>query len=191
MKASLESNRALTLFFTVLTLSLALNVFLGWRVRGLRAILNQERRQVGISMGTDLSSLPVFDVAGRTTRIDFNANIPTVVYVLSPSCGWCRLNEHNMQVLAARKSSEFRFIGLSSTAENLQQYVSAGHAPFTVYVAGSAESTPGLDFRTTPQTLVVSPRGVVQKVWIGAFDGSRKREIESFFKIELPGITTH
>lgn len=184
MKLSIENNRALVVLFTVLTLSLSLNLYLGWRVREFNATYKQERRQVGVPVGTDLSSLSIFDVEGRPARIDFNANGLTVVYVLSPACGWCRRNEQNMQVLAAGKSSEFRFVGLSSTSENLQQYVAAGHAPFTIYVAGAS----GLDLQTTPQTLVVSPVGVVQKVWLGAFDGSRKREIESFFKIDLPGI---
>ena len=188
MRPSIENNRVLTLFFAVLTLSLALNLFLGWRLRALSAALSQQQRQVGILVGTDLSSLPVFDVEGRPARIDFNANVPTVVYVLSPACGWCRRNEQNMQVLAAGKSSDFRFVGISSTSENLRQYVAAGHAPFTVYVAAPSPSAPALDLQTTPQTLVVSPAGVVQKVWLGAFDGSRKREIESFFKIDLPGI---
>lgn len=190
MRPSIENNRVLALLFAVLTLSLALNLYLGWRVRALSIPLTQQQRQVGVPVGTDLSSLPVFDVEGRPARIDFKANVPTVVYVLSPACGWCRKNEQNMQVLAAGKSSEFRFVGLSFTSKNLQQYVTAGHAPFTVYVAGDSESSPGLDLQTTPQTLVVSPAGVVQKVWLGAFDGNRKREIEAFFKIDLPGIKT-
>ena len=188
MKLSIENNRALVVLFTVLTLSLSLNLYLGWRVREFNATYKQERRQVGVPVGTDLSSLPIFDVEGRPARIDFNANGLTVVYVLSPACGWCRRNEQNMRVLAAGKSSDFRFVGISATSENLEQYVAARRAPFTVYVAAPSPSAPALDLQTTPQTLVVSSAGVVQKAWLGAFDGNRKHEIESFFKIDLPGI---
>ena len=187
MKPSIENNRVLALLFTVLTLSLILNVFLGWRVRALSATRTQQRLQVGVPIGADLSSLSVFDVEGHPARIEFNTNVPTVLYVLSPACGWCRKNERNMRALVAGKSTDFRFVGISATSENLQQYLAAGHAPFTVFVAPPV-SAPGLDLQTTPQTLVVSPAGVVQKAWLGAFDGSRQHEIESFFKINLPGI---
>ena len=187
MKLSIENNRALAALFGVLALSLALNVYFGWRVRGLNAALQQERRQIGVPIGIDLSSFPVQDAEGHPAKINFTT--PTVVYVLSPACGWCRKNEANMRILTSRKGSDFHFIGLSPTRENLQQYISAGHAPFPVYVAESAGLRQGIDLETTPQTLIVSSAGVVQKVWVGAFDGSRKREVESFFKIELPGIT--
>jgi len=189
MKLSIENNRALVVLFTVLTLSLSLNLYLGWRVRDFNATRMQQQWQVGVPVGTDLSSLPVFDIEGRPAQLNFKGSVPTVLYVLSPACGWCRKNEPNMQALAAGKSSNFHFVGISSTSKNLRQYVAAGHAPFTVYVA-SPVSVPGLDLQTTPQTLVVSPSGVVQKVWLGAFDGARKHEIESFFQIDLPGIKT-
>jgi hypothetical protein len=148
----------------------------------------QERRQIGVPVGTDLSSLPVLDAEGRPAKLSFTANSPTVIYVLSPTCGWCRKNEQNMRVLVGRKGSDFRFVGLSSTRENLQQYISAGHAPFPVYVVEPAGFLRNIDLQTTPQTLLLSPSGVVQRTWLGAYDGSRKREIEAFFNVDLPGI---
>lgn len=191
MKLSIENNRALVVLFTVLTLSLSLNLYLGWRVREFYATRKQERRQIGIPVGANLSSLPVRDLEGQPARINFSTGIPTVIYVLSPTCGWCRSNEKNMHALAAGKNGFFNFIALSPTAQNLQQYVSAGHAPFKVYVADPAGLPAGLDVQTTPQTLVVSPAGIVEKAWLGAYDGSRKREIEAFFNVDLPGIESH
>lgn len=188
MKLSIENNRALVVLFTVLTLSLSLNLYLGWQVRASNATRRQERRQIGVPVGANLSSLPVHDPEGRAARINFNTGIPTVIYVLSPACGWCRRNEENMHALAASKNGVFNFIGLSPTAQNLQQYISARHAPFTVYVADPAGLPAGLDIQTTPQTLIVSPAGIVEKAWLGAYDGSRKREIEAFFNVVLPGI---
>jgi hypothetical protein len=187
VKLSVENNRALAVLFSVLTLSLSFNLYLGWRVQALNTAL-QVRRQIGVPVGTNLSSLPVLDAEGRPAKLSFTASMPTVIYVLSPTCGWCRKNEQNMRVLASRKGSDFRFIGLSPTQENLRQYISAGHAPFPVYVLEPAGFPQNLDLQTTPQTLLLSPFGVVQKTWLGAYDGSRKREIEAFFGVDLPGI---
>lgn len=40
----------------------------------------------------------------------------------------------------------------------------------------------------TPQTIVVSPKGVVIANWSGAYLGKHKEAIEEFFKVDLPDI---
>jgi hypothetical protein len=41
----------------------------------------------------------------------------------------------------------------------------------------------------TPATIVVSPQGVILKTWVGAYDGTVKGQIESYFNAHLPGLT--
>ena len=40
----------------------------------------------------------------------------------------------------------------------------------------------------TPQTIVVSPQGQVNRIWSGAFAEDLKREVEDYFGVKLPGI---
>jgi hypothetical protein len=47
----------------------------------------------------------------------------------------------------------------------------------------------GFNADVTPQTLLGRPDGTVSKVWVGAYFGQRKAEMETFFKIRLPGIS--
>src|SRR5262245_46315053 len=81
---------------SVLALSLTLNVWLGWKVsRG-----GAPAASGGLAQGTELRSLGVLAAdAKEETRLRLDDGIPTVLYVLSPSCHWCARNEANIRAL--------------------------------------------------------------------------------------------
>jgi hypothetical protein len=41
----------------------------------------------------------------------------------------------------------------------------------------------------TPATFLVSPDGVVERAWYGAYVGKIKEEVELTFRVKLPGIS--
>ena len=59
---------------------------------------------------------------------------------------------------------------------------------FPVFSRLSDKTRQAYRLGSTPQLIVVSREGRVQKVWTGAFAGRIEREIESFFGVDVPGI---
>jgi hypothetical protein len=176
----------IALLVFALSASLSLNVYLGWRVRGLAP---RGTTASGIQAGSRLpESLPVLTVDGRHVSLDFNDSRTTVLYILSPSCGWCRKNEANIKTVSAAAASRFRFVGLSLVSTNLKEYVAEGHAPFPVFALQSPEQAAKLGFGSTPTTLIVGPGNRVEKVWLGAYMRGNEKPIEQFFGVRLPGL---
>jgi peroxiredoxin len=113
-----------------------------------------------------------------------------VFYVLSPSCIWCRRNQANIDKLAETKANDFRFIGLSLDESGLKEYLGEYHLKFPVYAGLTKETVESLGLGGTPQTFVVSSEGKVLKVWSGAYIESLQPDVEAFFGIRLPGLTS-
>jgi hypothetical protein len=180
------------LLFLVLSLSLSLNVVLGWRIRALEATAQAPPRG-GVKVGIHWPVIGALDGEGRKIAIGYDASRPTIVYVLSPKCQWCKRNYRNVRALAEANKDRFRFVGLSTTSDGLTDHLLASPLPFPVFALDPADRRPAdLGFlAATPQTLVVDRSGVVEKVWVGAFlDGSPTAEsVQSFFGIHLPGAT--
>jgi hypothetical protein len=83
----------------------------------------------------------------------------------------------------------FRFIGLSVEKDGLSAYLQTSPLPFPVYVAPSVATVNVLNaLYVTPQTFVVNARGVIDKVWDGAYIASVGTEVQDFFRTSLPGI---
>ena len=182
----IKDNGPLILLFSVLTASLSLNVFLGLRVKALTPV---RLPSAGVHKDTVLPPIQAVDVDGQRTIIDFNDAKPSVVYVLSPTCSWCRKNKANIVALASQKMKEIRFVGLSITSEKLKEYVTANSLPFPVYAIAAPEVARKLGvLDMTPQTVLVRSGGRVEKVWTGAFDPDKQQEIEQYFHAKLPGL---
>lgn len=180
-----ESAGTLSLI-SVLVLSLGLNVYLARKARfgGTRAPLIP-----AIKVNTVLPSpLQLLDATGKATQLVFDGSRPTVIYVLSPACGWCRKNEANIKALVARGGSRFRFVGLSTTPTGLKDYIAKGHAPFPVYSVQSPQQAANLGLAVTPETIVVGPSAKVEKAWMGAYMGDNEKQVEQFFDAKLPGL---
>lgn len=142
----------------------------------------------GIRPGTQLPvPLPVVDQHGNRVSLTFAAGRPTVLYVLSPLCGWCSRNEANIAALTTAAGSRFDFVGLSLVSQKLEEYAAGKHAPFPIYVL-SPEMKRKFGFGLTPETLVVGSDGTVQKAWQGAYQDRIQQEIEHHFGVKLPGL---
>jgi hypothetical protein len=185
VKEFLRNSGGTAFLLSVLVLSLGLNVYLARRVGLGRA---RTPATQGIRPGTQLPvPLAVVDQNGSTVSLTFASGRPTVLYVLSPLCGWCTRNEANVAALRAAVGSRFDFVGLSLVSQKLEEYVAEKHAPFPIYVL-SAEMRRKFGFGLTPETLVVGSDGTVQKAWQGAYQDRIQQEIEHYFGVKLPGL---
>jgi hypothetical protein len=163
--------------------SLGLNVSLGLDIRNSRT-----PRMAGVKIGGDLSVIPVVGSQSELHELHLADGKRSILYIMSPTCSWCARNVDNIRYLAEKTQKEYQLIGLSITGDKLAEYRASTPLPFPVLVADASKAPSALDLSATPQTVVVGPKGAVEKAWVGAFDGKTKAEIESFFKVQLPGL---
>lgn len=179
-------NRPDAFLLLLLVASLSLNVYLGWKVK--QGGVEPDTAKAVAGMKVD--PITAVDLDGKPFTIAYNGiNKPTVFYVITPSCIWCRRNQANVNRLADAKANDFRFVGLSLAESGLKEYVEEHHLKFPVYARLPAETVESLGLGGTPQTIVVSPEGEILKVWTGAYIEDLRPEVEAYFGIQLPGLT--
>ena len=94
----------------------------------------------------------------------------------------------NFKTLLGKESGEYRFVGLSLSADALPEYVSKNDLKLPVYSGLSNGTKAAYKLSGTPQTIVISPEGRVLQNWMGAYVGKQKDEIEAYFGVTLPGL---
>jgi peroxiredoxin len=173
----------------ILAVSVALNLMFGYNIHKLRLLIPPGAQAQQIT-GYRVGPINVHDSAGNLQIIDFTERPqPTVVYFFRPDCHWCARNLDNIRELYAEKQNEFRFIGLAREDPTLFTYVRTSGIQFPAYAAFALTRLDGLKVGSaTPQTLVISQNGTVAKNWMGAFTDTTAAEIESYFKVKLPGL---
>jgi hypothetical protein len=172
-------------FNLILAFSLMANAILGGiEVRSHRQAskLDASTRVSDPTIGTKLKSLPVFSLTGNSISLPIaGGTLPTVVYVFSPACGWCRANAANISRLATAKTKEFNFVAISLTADGVMQYEHKYPLPFSSFVVNSDQLPKGFNLLLTPQTLVFSADGTLEKVFDGAYNGRDAKALQDFF----------
>lgn len=170
---------------TVLAASLILNA--GFSVAAYRHFnfTHSPSAQQSLGAGADAPVVLAKDLAGGETTIPMGEE-PMVVYVISPTCGWCARNTANMTALWRQKADEYRFVGLSLRGERLTEYLSRNPLPFSVYIADE-KTIASYGLGVTPITIVVSKEGKIVRKFNGAFERSRPA-VEAFFGVTLPGM---
>lgn len=113
---------------------------------------------------------------------------PTVLYVFSPGCAWCRRNMANLHALMQADRDRFRWVGVSLVADGVQPYLAANRLAFDQVVANpSPASRAAYHLGPTPDTFVLGPDGRLEKLWPGAYGReSARASIASFFGVSLP-----
>jgi len=185
MKSLLSKNAGTAALVLVLAWSLGLNVYLGVKLRS--AVYGTPVVPTKINAKLPYP-LPLLDPDGKPTQLAFDDSRPTVLYVFSPQCDWCKKNEANIKSTVANAGSRFRFVGISISSQNLKDYIAQGHAPFPVYQVKSPKQGVDLGFVGTPMTIVVGPGAKVEKVWEGAYMDQNQKDVEQFFGSKLPGL---
>lgn len=109
-------------------------------------------------------------------------SLPTVIYVMSPNCKWCGLNQRAINKLAGLLAGKYRVIGLSSHLDKNAQHL--GYT-FPLYEADPKFAMPPITLDVTPRTLIFSPDGHFLKGWDGAYINSTQKDVEAYFNVNL------
>lgn len=169
----------------VLVLLLALSV--GGNIYQARRTVDAGGRAfVPLASGDKVPPLVATSMFGKQVRFDYtSAN--TVVYVFSPACVWCERNLDNINEIV-RTVGVDHFVPVSLVETGLEEYVRSHKLGWAVVSKLAPETLRAYKFSGTPQTLVIGEGGKVIRSWSGAYVGPVASDIESFYKIRLPGL---
>src|ERR1700682_6052509 len=169
----------------MLSASVALNLGLAIQLNHARAALNPP----SFLSGSLTPTIQLHREGGNETKLIYGqGTLPTLLCWFSPSCGWCEANFENFTALATQASDRYRFVAVSSaTPLEIGEYSSRHHVNFPLY---SIDEKTANEYRLsgTPATLLISPKGVLIKKWVGAFSPSLLVDIERVLHLKLPGL---
>jgi hypothetical protein len=138
-------------------------------------------------VGARLDELHFAKIGGGKPDLKLDAHqLPIVVYVLSPTCKWCKLNKPIIDALVPQLQGKYRFIGISITSKDLAAYVTENSPPFPVYNLDPSYPPTRMPLSGTPETLVFSPDGLFLRGWNGAYIAETREQVSSYFGVKLP-----
>ena len=176
-----------TLTLALLAASVGLNVYMARRVESLTSSITALKTEGRLQVGTALPALIGEALGDGQVPIPGAGSRPTVLYVFTPTCGWCERNLDNIRSLHAAVGTRFNFVGVSLVREGLKEYVQRTNLRMPVIVADDAMRKV-YKFGSTPTTIVVSSDARVEQVWLGAFQGNHVASVERYFGTKLPGL---
>lgn len=166
----------------VIVISVTVNLLLATKL--MRA---QQPVATGVAIGSAIESFEGESPEGHRVMVDFRQ--PTILYYFSPSCSWCERNWSNVRDFVTQTRGRYRFVGIS-TAAVPEDFLRARQLQIEVAAKLSPETARRYKLNGTPQTIIVSSSGHVLQTWTGAYQGSQAREIEMYFGLSLPGLTS-
>ncbi len=172
-----------------LVASLSLNTWLALR----SSPAPSQSRQAGLQEGVVLPAvLAVKSIDGQATQVPLRGSVPVLLYVMSPTCGWCARNYDNIVALARHEqiAGKYRLVGLSNhqDAALLRDHLKSYPLPFEVFIIESGDDVSKFYLDVTPQTATVGPDGIVTNAWVGAYTERLRGNIETAFGLTLPGL---
>jgi peroxiredoxin len=189
---NLQSRLVGAMLSVLLLLSVVLNVSLARKVASLKDTLRQANDYGQLKAGDTVPEIEGLSLDGSRRTVFFGeVAVPTVLYVFTPQCSWCKENLPNLHALIDgsnnSSSADYRVLGVSLNQEGLAQYVKDERLTFPVYSDLSAPVRSAYHMVMTPTTIVVSPDRKVLKVWMGAYQEETFREIQAYLHITMPG----
>lgn len=183
-------NSTLLVLSLGLTLSVAVNFLQGTRLIALQKAADGGGSQITLSAGTRVPDMHVQTLKDRDAILPFEkaTQRPTVAYVFSPSCVWCRRNAASLASLAAQTKAQYDFVAVSLSSIGVQEFLASNPLSFPVYQHASPETIRALKLGHTPETIVIAPDGRVLASWSGAYQGAIKSGVEQFFRVKLPEL---
>lgn len=188
----LRAHVGTVLMSLTLTASLTLNVLLGADIRLRPAEAGLATRPEPNLIGKVFERVDAVSSDGVRTDLAFTTPGGTLVYYLSPSCGWCVANYDNIVALASSVDKELRVVGLAGriSPNELASHLKDYPLPFPTYVIESDEWLRALSLFATPTLVHLDEHGSVTAAWVGALRGTGAEEVSRRFNARLPGLRT-
>jgi hypothetical protein len=171
----------------LLAVSLAINLCLAQQMRATERSLAVLAAGAYLHVGDQASSLDLLD-GQQPIRIDYSeVSVPTLLYLMLPTCGYCKVNLPNMKALLAQAEGRYRMLIVSAVATGVEEYRVSNEISVPIPTV-SPQTQRDLKLGGTPSTILISPDGKVLGVWHGAYTSNQEAEIENKLGVTLPGL---
>ncbi len=175
----------------VLVLLLASNLALLHQNRALkRAPDNAPAASRFLQVGEEVPPFHGITPSGRVEIVEYDGSHRTLLFVLSPQCTWCLLNIPYWRAIETRlRDDETRIVAVSTTPGDLEGYM-AEHELSGLPILGEPDPGDLVTYKLdlTPQTLLIGPGGVVERVWPGVIRPEQVAGMEAALGIDLSDI---
>ncbi|MFZ0321020.1 MAG: redoxin domain-containing protein [Candidatus Sulfotelmatobacter sp.] len=142
----------------LLTISVTLNVLAAHRISALRKTIARIEAQHTLQPGATVPEIVGLDSNGSTAALHYGeVNVPTVLYVFTPQCGWCKKNLPNLHALIDQAGTRYRVVGIALTRQDLDSYVKHENLNLPIYSDVRSDIRGVYQMSGTPETIVVSP----------------------------------
>ena len=78
-------------------------------------------------------------------------------------------------------------IGVSLSRDELPSYIEQHQLTLPIVTELSAANIAAYKMGGTPETIVMSNEGKVEKAWMGVYEPHTRKEIETLLAVKLPG----
>jgi hypothetical protein len=182
-------NWLVTSTIPLLLLSVGLNVILASRVLVLDRTIAALTAETQLQAGVTVDAFEARSADGTPVRVSFaGSSLPTVLYVMRPTCVWCQRNEANVRSLIEQAPGKYQFVMLSIEDAGVESYRLEKEVPIPILTGIPQSAREEFLMGGTPQTIVISPAGVVLHNWMGYYSSRTSTQIESALKVTLPGL---
>jgi peroxiredoxin len=183
----ISKRTALLLAITVLTMMIT-NVALVRQNRVLKSSRSGLERGLDLHRGRAVPGFEGLDVAGNRIQVKYNEDQrKTLLLVFSPGCRFCRENMGSWRaIVRALDPTRCRTIAVSLLTPGTKEYLDEyGFIDFPVIAEMDPKARVEYNLTLSPQTIVIDPSGVVEKVWNGLLVEDSIREVESALDMRL------
>lgn len=142
-----------------------------------------------VKPGTALPPLEGFDSDGVRHSIDYGQDSrKTVLLVLSPRCHACEENMPNWEaIINGLDRRSFRLAAVSLQSEGFKEYaIRHGINQVPVLTKIDPKYRVTYNLALTPQTILITADGKVEKVWTGVLREEDKQDVELALNVRLP-----
>lgn len=173
------------IFATLAFLLLALNAMLTRQVSALKSGAARTRGEYEIKPGQSLPPLSGFGSNGSEITVSYSPEeVKTLLLIFSPSCAFCKENLPAWEsIIRQRDTKTFRVYAISLKPEGVQEYLSTfDRLGVPLIIEPSPKDRVAYGLNLTPQTILVGPGGVAEKVWTGPLAASDKQELAEMLR---------
>jgi peroxiredoxin len=171
-----------TIILIVIILIMGFEIFyLVYQNHKLRSIINDPKRYFKTLTNDDtVPAITAPDIDGNDFSLDYSKTAPhTLLYWFSSTCSSCEENiDFWNTIFRTYSSDKLRNAGMFvGSADEAREFVSKNGIEFPVLCAGQPYIVETYKGNVLPQTVFISPEGIILGVWPGKVEGYSEEEL--------------
>lgn len=184
----LENKLQFALYCVVIMLLIS-NVFLIYQNLNLRSQVGASQPNE-IEVGKTLNQFQGKNLNGEESNINYSDNDKkTVLLFFSTTCGFCHKQmKYWKSLIADGKREHFRFVAVTTDNDTqaVKDYLKKYDIEDWNTLMIDSEQAKKSNLLSTPITLVVNNKGIVEKSWTGLWQADQLDSAEKYFAINFP-----